>query len=80
MNECNHYWIPNSGRGGEPDFRLNRMMHPTEPLMHVRCSLCGTRTWVTKEQWAAIPVMSEPEKHAPNAPLSRERSESDSSG
>lgn len=24
--ECDHEWIANTGRGGEPDFRLNRRM------------------------------------------------------
>lgn len=56
---CAHYWIPNSGQGGEPDFRLNRMMS-ANPLMHVMCDLCGTRTWFTREQWAAIPVTEHP--------------------
>lgn len=41
MNGCKHYWETNSGKGGEPEFRPNRVMHPTEPLMHVRCSACG---------------------------------------
>ena len=48
--ECTHEWISNSGRGGDPDFRLNRQMSP-EPLMHVMCAKCGTRTWMTRQQW-----------------------------
>ncbi|MGP1675945.1 MAG: hypothetical protein ACTS6J_02175 [Burkholderiales bacterium] len=48
--ECAHKWIANSGRGGEPDFRMNRQMSP-EPLMHVMCKQCSARTWVTAEQW-----------------------------
>lgn len=56
MGECNHIWIANSGRGGEPVFKPNRYMG-REPLMHVKCSLCNQRTWVTEEQWRlAIPV------------------------
>jgi hypothetical protein len=58
--ECNHYWIPNSGKGGEPDFRLNRQMG-SEPIMHVMCSLCGARTWFTAKQWQAIPATVPPE-------------------
>lgn len=56
MGECEHYWVPNSGRGGEPKFLMNRTMHPTEPLMHVQCSRCGVRTWLTEAQWWAIPA------------------------
>lgn len=52
--ECNHYWISNSGRGGEPEFRPNRHMW-AEPMMHVRCSECGCRTWFSEKQWYAIP-------------------------
>ena len=48
--ECDHEWIANTGRGGEPDFRLNRQMS-AEPLMHVMCAKCGTRTWMTQQQW-----------------------------
>lgn len=48
---CQHNWVANSGRGGVPDFRRNRMMHPTEPLMHVQCSRCNARTWLTEPQW-----------------------------
>lgn len=51
---CNHVWVSNSGQGGEPEFRLNRHMSD-KPLMHVRCSECGCRTWLTREQWDATP-------------------------
>lgn len=50
---CKHIWIANSGRGGEPEFRLNRQMSDY-PLMHVRCSGCGARTWKTGVQWDAL--------------------------
>ncbi len=53
--ECHHIWVANSGRGGEPDFRPNRQMS-SEPLMHVTCRTCGTRTWFTQKQWLALPV------------------------
>lgn len=58
-SRCEHYWIPNSGRGGEPVFKRNSTMH-AEPIMHVRCSQCGNRTWFTERQWNEIPVRSEP--------------------
>lgn len=48
-----HIWIANSGQGGGPEFRLNRMMS-AKPLMHVRCDVCGCRTWFTEEQWEAL--------------------------
>lgn len=57
---CAHYWIPNSGQGGEPVFKPNRMMSP-EPTMHAMCSLCKTRTWFTEKQWNAIPATLPPE-------------------
>ena len=59
MTDCAHYWIPNSGQGGEPDFRRNRMMSTT-PTMHVMCGRCGCRTWFTEEQWKAIPAVEAP--------------------
>ena len=55
---CKHYWIPNGGRGGEPEFRENRQLSAS-PLMYARCDICGARTWFTKEQWNAIPTTSE---------------------
>jgi hypothetical protein len=58
--DCAHYWIPNSGQGGEPDFRVNRTMGPA-PLMHVMCSKCRCRTWFTEKQWWAIPATLSPE-------------------
>lgn len=57
--QCDHYWIPNSGRGGEPEFRPNRQMS-TEPLMHVMCETCKCRTWFTEKQWWAIPATNPP--------------------
>ena len=56
--ECEHYWIPNSGKGGEPVFKQNSTMH-SEPTMHARCSQCGDRTWFTERQWNGIPVRKE---------------------
>ena len=50
MKECTHRWSSNSGRGGEPDFRLNRQM-ATAPIMHVTCIHCGDRTWVDEVIW-----------------------------
>jgi len=48
--ECDHIWVSNSGQGGTPDYRLNRQMGQ-EPVMHIKCSKCDARTWVTKAQW-----------------------------
>lgn len=53
MSDCKHVWVSNSGRGGQPEFRPNRMMSP-EPLMHVKCSGCNTRTWFTQSQWQQL--------------------------
>jgi hypothetical protein len=60
--DCNHLWVSNSGRGGEPDFRPNRQMS-TRPLMHVRCSRCGVRTWFTPEQWRALDPAPQDDRH-----------------
>jgi hypothetical protein len=54
VRPCNHVWVANSGKGGKPDFRPNRQMS-YEPLMHVACRTCWTRTWLTKAQWDAQP-------------------------
>lgn len=51
MNEeCNHVWVSNSGKGGEPEFKVNLQLS-TAPLMHVMCEKCGARTWMTEGQW-----------------------------
>lgn len=60
MPECAHYWIPNSGQGGEPVFTPNRQMSQY-PTMHVVCSQCGARTWFTEKQWWAIPAKAAPD-------------------
>lgn len=65
MADCAHYWIPNGGRGGEPEFRPNRQMSAF-PLMHVKCSLCGDRTWFTEAQWQAIPATAGPTDSSAN--------------
>lgn len=51
---CAHAWVANTGRGGEPIYRLNRMMNAS-PLMHVQCGKCNARTWFTEAQWKAMP-------------------------
>jgi hypothetical protein len=56
---CEHSWVANSGTGGEPNFKMNRNMHPFEPLMHVRCPKCHSRTWFTPTQWNEMPVGNE---------------------
>ena len=51
INEkCEHLWIANSGKGGAPDFRINRNMSPY-PLMHVQCEKCNDRTWLSQRNW-----------------------------
>ena len=49
-NDCNHNWVANSGNGGEPEFRLNKQMS-LKSVMHAKCSLCNSRTWVDKDYW-----------------------------
>lgn len=59
QDECNHYWIAPTKEDGSWDFRLNRQMCPV-PLLKATCRKCNSRTWFTEEQWAAIPIRSEP--------------------
>lgn len=55
MDEHAHSWIANSGRGGEPVYKTSPN-GPRAPLtMHVRCDSCGARTWLTRQQWEALP-------------------------
>ena len=53
MSDCDHYWIPNSGRGGEPKFRS--MQHTTKLLTCAKCLRCGNRNWFTEDAWNAAP-------------------------
>lgn len=48
--KCDHLWIANSGKGGEPDFKINRQMSPY-PLMNVKCEKCNGRTWLSQRAW-----------------------------
>jgi len=50
---CKHIWVANGGHGGEPVFKLNRQMG-SEPIMHVMCRTCETRTWLSDKQWNAL--------------------------
>lgn len=50
MSECNHIWIANSGKGGEPQFKKNSQIGSI-PTMHVKCSDCGCRTWLSQAAW-----------------------------
>ena len=49
LGGCQHEWVSNSGKGGDPRFKLSPGGHYL--LAHVRCSLCGDRTWLTESQW-----------------------------
>ena len=49
LGVCQHDWVSNSGKGGEPIFKLG--MAAQHLVMHVRCSKCGDRTWFTETQW-----------------------------
>ena len=52
MSECKQKWVANSGKGGEPQFTLNKQMGSI-PSMHVKCDCCGCRTWISKATWIA---------------------------
>lgn len=53
QEDCEHIWVANSGKGGDPDYRPNRLWSAV-PIMHVRCEICNARTWKTREQWEAL--------------------------
>ncbi len=56
MEECNHIWEPtDSDEHGDPLFRPNRHMW-SGLKAHVVCTECNVRTWMTKEEWRAIPA------------------------
>ena len=48
--ECKHRWVANSGRGGEPLFKMNRQM-AVGLIMYVKCSKCDARTWLDPKAW-----------------------------
>lgn len=54
VEKCEHVWISNSGRGGEPVFKVRSHFLKSKPIMHVRCEKCGDRTWLNKKQWLAL--------------------------
>jgi len=58
---CNHRWVSNSGRGGVPDFRVNRQL-ALEPIMHIACEKCHARTWMTQSQWYDMRSLSAGER------------------
>jgi hypothetical protein len=55
MNEHAHNWIANSGRGGPPIYKTSPNGPRAPRTMHVRCDVCGARTWLTEPQWSALP-------------------------
>lgn len=57
MEDCEHYWIPQTKADGMEDFR---MMNGVERV-YATCSECNTRSWFTREQWRAIPAVEAPE-------------------
>lgn len=50
MEKCKCKWVANSGNGGKPVFKP--MFGSV--VMHVKCSKCNTRTWLTEDQWDAL--------------------------
>ena len=54
MDDCAHIWNANTKPDGSLDFRMNRQLSG-EPLVIVKCELCKARTWMTREQWEALP-------------------------
>lgn len=58
MKNCDHMWISNSGKGGVPLFEIEYNMSNV-PIMHVKCTKCGARTWFTQQQWRVITCYEE---------------------
>jgi hypothetical protein len=59
VQQCEHLWIANSGRGGEPEFRPAQIVAGDTPVMHVVCSRCQVRTWFSEARWRRIPAQGE---------------------
>jgi len=49
-DECMHFWVANSGKGGDPVFKENRQLSEIS-TMHVKCEKCGARTWISEDDW-----------------------------
>ena len=47
---CDHHWVANGGKGGKPDFRMNRQMSRF-PILYVKCDKCMNRTWLDQYAW-----------------------------
>jgi len=47
MTACAHFWHSNSGVGGTPIFRI---LYGSR-VMHVLCSECDARTWLSPKEW-----------------------------
>ena len=51
MDNCEHKWISNSGKGGDPVFKPNSISR--KAVMHVKCEKCNSRTWFGRAAWAS---------------------------
>ncbi|MEC7763362.1 MAG: hypothetical protein VX874_15780 [Pseudomonadota bacterium] len=61
MTHCFHLWAPT---GRKVEFTRDPNLGP-DPVMHVTCSSCGSRTWITEAYWLRLPP--EPNEEDVNA-------------
>jgi len=52
-DDCEHEWVSNSGRGGDPVFKKGGNMSEFA-TMHVKCNKCGARTWFADYHWKEL--------------------------
>lgn len=52
--KCVHIWTAAENSDGSIAYRVNQKMW-IGVRVHVTCSECNDRTWMTKEQWESLP-------------------------
>lgn len=53
MNSHACRWEGEKNKDDTPAFRINRQMS-SDPLIHVTCKVCNTRTWLSEDQWSRV--------------------------
>ena len=57
MDQYDHEWVANAGKGGEPTYKPNpsTSVKTDEPVANFECKKCGARTWLTQAQFEGTP-------------------------
>lgn len=56
---CRHAWLPNNGRGGDPEFRVVPDRFEGSEVMPARCRECGVLAWFDRANWEALEAQTE---------------------